>query len=79
MRNDNMVGKRVELVVHLKDQYLRLRCGEKGTVTGHFRDGFNVPLRVRWDNGTNWSVHYEEIRLVEEAPREALRERSSAP
>ena len=58
--NENLMGKRVELVVHLKDQYLRLRRGERGTVTGQFRDGFNVPLRVLWDNGTNWSVHYDE-------------------
>lgn len=69
MSQESMLGKRVELVVHLKDQYLRLRQGEKGTVTGQFRDGFNVPLRVRWDNGTNWSVHYEEIRLIEEPAR----------
>ena len=67
--SENFVGKRVELVVHLKDQYLRLRRGERGTVTGQFRDGFNVPLRVRWDNGTNWSVHYEEIQLIEESER----------
>ena len=66
MSLENFVGKRVELVVHLKDQYLRLRRGERGTVTGQFRDGFNVPLRVHWDNGTNWNVHYEEIQLVEE-------------
>ena len=69
MSLENFVGKRVELVVHLKDQYLRLRRGERGTVTGQFRDGFNVPLRVRWDNGTNWSVHYEEVQLIEEAER----------
>jgi hypothetical protein len=69
MSLDNFMGKRVELVVHLKDQYLRLRRGERGTVTGQFRDGFNVPLRVRWDNGTNWSVHYEEIQLIEEIER----------
>ena len=67
MSLESFLGKRVELVVHLKDQYLRLRQGEKGTVTGQFRDGFNVPLRVRWDNGTSWSVHYDEIRLLEEA------------
>lgn len=69
MDGDSWLGKRVELVVHLKDQYLRLRRGERGTVTGQFRDGFNVPLRVRWDNGTNWSVHYEEIQVLEEAER----------
>lgn len=67
--NENLVGKRVELVVHLTDQYLRLRRGERGTVTGQFRDGFNVPLRVLWDNGTSWSVHYEEVQLVEDAAR----------
>ena len=67
MSLENFVGKRVELVVHLKDQHLRLRRGERGTVTGQFRDGFNVPLRVRWDNGANWSVHAEEIQLIEEA------------
>jgi hypothetical protein len=66
MSVENWVGKRVELVVHLKDQYLRLRRGERGTVTGQFRDGFNVPLRVLWDNGTNWSVHYDEIQVVDE-------------
>lgn len=71
MNSENFVGKRVELVVHLKDQYLRLRRGEKGTVTGQFRDGFNIPLRVLWDNGTNWSVHYEEIQLIEESERAA--------
>ena len=69
--NENLMGKRVELVVHLKDQYLRLRRGERGTVTGQFRDGFNVPLRVLWDNGTNWSVHYDEIQLIEDAERSA--------
>jgi hypothetical protein len=69
MSVENWVGKRVELVVHLKDQYLRLRRGERGTVTGQFRDGFNVPLRVLWDNGTNWSVHYEEIQIVNESER----------
>lgn len=69
MDQSNWVGKRVELVVHLKDQYLRLRRGERGTVTGQFRDGFNVPLRVRWDNGTNWSVHYEEIQILEDGER----------
>jgi len=69
--NDNLMGKRVELVVHLKDQYLRLRRGERGTVTGQFRDGFNVPLRVLWDNGTNWSVHYDEVQLIEDAERSA--------
>jgi hypothetical protein len=69
MSVENWVGKRVELVVHLKDQYLRLRRGERGTVTGQFRDGFNVPLRVLWDNGTNWSVHYEEIQIVDESER----------
>ena len=67
--NENLMGKRVELVVHLKDQYLRLRRGERGTVTGQFRDGFNVPLRVLWDNGTSWSVHYDEVQLIEEAQR----------
>ena len=77
MSRENFVGKRVELVVHLKDQYLRLRRGERGTVTGQFRDGFNVPLRVRWDNGTNWSVHYEEIQLIEE--ERAERARQSGP
>ncbi|MGH2830668.1 MAG: hypothetical protein ACREQ9_21180 [Candidatus Binatia bacterium] len=61
-----MLGKRVELVVHLKDQVLRLRQGEKGTVTGVFRDGFNVPLQVAWDNGINWSVHWDEIRVIDE-------------
>lgn len=61
-----MLGKRVELVVNLKDQYLRLRQGATGTVTAEFRDGFNIPLRVSWDNGTSWSVHYEEVRLLEE-------------
>jgi hypothetical protein len=71
MNVDNWVGKRVELVVHLKDQYLRLRRGERGTVTGQFRDGFNVPLRVLWDNGTNWSVHYDEIQVVDETARVA--------
>jgi hypothetical protein len=69
MSASNFMGKRVELVVHLKDQYLRLRRGERGTVTGQFRDGFNVPLRVLWDNGTNWSVHYEEIQLIDESER----------
>jgi len=77
MSLENLMGKRVELVVHLKDQYLRLRRGERGTVTGQFRDGFNVPLRVRWDNGTNWSVHYEEIQLIEESER-AERARQTA-
>jgi hypothetical protein len=72
MNGENFMGKRVELVVHLKDQYLRLRRGERGTVTGQFRDGFNVPLRVLWDNGTSWSVHYEEIQLVDDAERAAL-------
>ena len=67
MNFENLMGKRVELVVHLKDQYLRLRRGERGTVTGQFRDGFNVPLRVLWDNGTSWSVHYEEVQLVDDA------------
>jgi len=75
-KNGTMLGKRVELVVHLKDQYLRLRRGEQGTVTAEFRDGFNVPLRVHWDNGTSWSVHYEEIRLLEE---ELARKPISAP
>ena len=78
MIQESMLGKRVELVVHLKDQYLRLRQGEKGTVTGQFRDGFNVPLRVRWDNGTNWSVHYEEIRLIEEPARAEMSRTLSA-
>jgi hypothetical protein len=67
MSNENLVGKRVELVVHLKDQLRRLRRGEKGTVTGQFRDGFNVPLRVHWDNGISWSVHYDEVQLIEDA------------
>jgi hypothetical protein len=67
MNSDNLMGKRVELVVHLKDQYLRLRRGERGTVTGQFRDGFNVPLRVLWDNGTSWSVHYDEVQLIDDA------------
>jgi hypothetical protein len=67
MNCENLMGKRVELVVHLKDQYLRLRRGERGTVTGQFRDGFNVPLRVLWDNGTSWSVHYDEIQLIDDA------------
>ena len=75
--NENLMGKRVELVVHLKDQYLRLRRGERGTVTGQFRDGVNVPLRVLWDNGTNWSVHYDEVQLIEDAERSA-RARSAA-
>lgn len=66
MGSENLLGKRVELVVHLKDQYLRLRRGARGTVTGQFYDGFNVPLRVLWDNGNNWSVHYEEIQIVDE-------------
>jgi len=78
MSQENMVGKRVELVVHLKDQYLRLRRGEKGTVTGHFRDGFNVPLRVRWDNGNSWSVHYDEIQLIEEVGRAERRNQARA-
>jgi hypothetical protein len=69
MHGENLMGKRVELIVHLKDQYLRLRRGERGTVTGQFRDGFNVPLRVLWDNGTSWSVHYDEVQLVDEAER----------
>ncbi len=69
MSSENLMGKRVELVVHLKDQYLRLRRGERGIVTGQFHDGFNVPLRVLWDNGTNWSVHYEEVQLVDEVDR----------
>ena len=69
MNGDNLMGKRVELVVHLKDQYLRLRRGERGVVTGQFRDGFNVPLRVLWDNGTSWSVHYDEIQLIDDADR----------
>jgi hypothetical protein len=67
MNSENLMGKRVELVVHLKDQYLRLRRGERGTVTGQFRDGFNVPLRVLWDNGTSWSVHYDEVQLIDDA------------
>jgi hypothetical protein len=70
MNSENLMGKRVELVVHLKDQYLRLRRGERGTVTGQFRDGFNVPLRVLWDNGTSWSVHYDEVQLVDDATRD---------
>ncbi len=78
MSQENMLGKRVELVVHLKDQYLRLRQGEKGTVTGHFRDGFNVPLRVRWDNGTSWSVHYDEIQFIEDGGRSEIRNRARA-
>lgn len=78
MDRDSWLGKRVELVVHLKDQYLRLRRGERGTVTGQFRDGFNVPLRVRWDNGTNWSVHYEEIQLLGEAERQEKTARGRA-
>jgi hypothetical protein len=73
----SMLGKRVELVVHLKDQVLRLRQGEKGTVTAEFRDGFNVPLRVTWDNGTSWSVHYEEVRLLEEEAAAAASRRSA--
>jgi hypothetical protein len=71
MNGENLMGKRVELVVHLKDQYLRLRRGERGIVTGQFRDGFNVPLRVLWDNGTNWSVHYDEVQLIDEAEHAA--------
>ena len=67
MNCENLMGKRVELVVHLTDQYLRLRRGERGTVTGQFRDGFNVPLRVLWDNGTSWSVHYDEVQLIDDA------------
>jgi hypothetical protein len=78
MDRASWLGKRVELVVHLKDQYLRLRRGERGTVTGQFRDGFNVPLRVRWDNGTNWSVHYEEIQLLAEAERNEKAARGGA-
>ncbi len=69
MKDESWLGKRVELVVHLKDQYLRLRRGARGTVTGQFHDGFNVPLRVLWDDGTNWSVHYEEIQVLEDADR----------
>jgi hypothetical protein len=79
MNHENMLGKRVELVVHLKDQYLRLRQGATGTVTAQFRDGFNVPLRVSWDNGTSWSVHYEEVRLLEDGARSERLERVSAP
>lgn len=79
MNGANMLGKRVELVVHLKDQVLRLRQGEKGTVTGVFRDGFNIPLQVAWDNGINWSVHYEEVRLLEEASADAAPPRAAAP
>lgn len=79
MSEERMLGKRVELIVHLKDQYLRLRRGEKGTVTGQFRDGFNVPLRVRWDNGTNWNVHYHKVRLIEEPFRGDSTRTSSAP
>ena len=67
MRRERMLGKRVELVVHLKDQFRRLRRGEQGTVTGQFLDGFNVPLQVNWDNGARWSVHYDEVRFLEEA------------
>jgi hypothetical protein len=63
----SLLGKRVELVVHLKDQYSRLRRGERGTVTAEFRDGFNVPLHVCWDNGTKWSVHYDEVRVLDDA------------
>jgi hypothetical protein len=66
MNRKNFLGRRVELVVHLKDQFRRLRRGEQGTITGHFGDGFNVPLQVAWDNGARWSVHYEEIRLLED-------------
>jgi len=76
MNSENLMGKRVELVVHLKDQYLRLRRGERGTVTGQFRDGFNVPLRVLWDNGTSWSVHYDEVQLIDDAT--AARENTAA-
>lgn len=79
MGHESLMGKRVELVVHLKDQYLRLRRGEKGTVTGHFRDGFNVPLRVSWDNGTSWSVHYDEIRLLDESSRSERAGAAAAP
>lgn len=70
MSQDSFLGKRVELIVHLKDQCHRLRRGERGTVTAQFRDGFNVPLRVVWDNGTNWSVHYEEVQLVDDGRSE---------
>jgi len=69
MNGTKLLGKRVELVVHLKDQFRRLRQGDKGTVTAEFSDGFNVPLQVSWDNGTRWSVHYEEVRLLEESAR----------
>jgi hypothetical protein len=65
MHQTEIVGKRVELIVHLKDQVRSLRQGERGTVTAVFRDGFNVPLQVAWDNGARWSVHHEEIRVVE--------------
>jgi len=67
MDQARMLGKRVELVVHLKDQYRRLRRGEQGIVTAQFRDGFNIPLQVKWDNGHKWSVHYDEVRCLEEA------------
>ena len=67
MDQGTLLGRRVELVVHLKDQYRRLRQGEKGTVTAQFRDGFNIPLQVEWDNGHRWSVHYHEVRFIEEA------------
>ncbi len=78
MGSENLMGKRVELVVHLKDQYLRLRRGDRGIVTGQFHDGFNVPLRVLWDNGTNWSVHYDEVQLVDDADRGARTSRAAA-
>lgn len=67
MDRATLLGKRVELVVHLKDQFRRLRQGDQGTVTAEFRDGFNVPLQVSWDNGARWSVHYDEVRLIEKS------------
>ena len=75
MEQENMLGKRVELVVHLKDQILRLRQGLRGTVTTQFRDAFNVPLRVAWDDRPNRLVHYDEIRVVgeEQATRAVAR------
>lgn len=76
MDRDRMLGKRVELVVHLRDQVLRLRRGEQGTVTAQFHDGFNVPLQVQWDNGLRWSVHYDEIRCLEEAALQARENRA---
>lgn len=58
------MGQRVHIIREIKDNFHGIKVGEEGEVIHIYTDAFNIPIRVKFDNGVEQQVRYNEIEVI---------------